>query len=471
MKHWTESQAGRHGLAGSEHAMPLIPSELSQLLSRSLWRSLGSLGIKVATAGLTYLTYVVLARTMTQIEYGHFAFGLTLATVLAIAAAVGQPTAILRFWPEAMVADRRDEAVRAVRSGTMLIILAAIGITAALSLIVFVVTGNATLTDTTTHFYGAAFLVLPMALAEYNSAALRAQGSLWTAQLPRDVIWRLAMPVVTIILSAVGIVLSGADALVLSSGLLVGTLALQYWLANRRGYELRASWSGTRTYWLERGAISRWLLLGALIETAALNVDVVLVGLMANIESSALYFNALRTAGLMTLISYAIVLVMAPVITRHYYAGDRFKTQLVTAAGAWGGFGFALCMFVLFVLFGEQVLSLFGPVYADGQVILVLLAAGLLVDAGTGPSRTLMMTTGHERMFVYVLGAITVASLAVQVIVLPVYGLVGVAAVNMLARIASQLFMAIWCNLRIGIDPTIFGIFRLRGAGLRTQPQ
>lgn len=447
-----------------------IPSDLSAMLRTGFWRTVGSLGIKVATAGLTYVTFVVLSRSMTQDEYGHFAFGLALATVLAVAAAMGQPTAIVRFWSEDQAAGRPQQAIQSIRSGTTLIGLAALGITAVLSVVVFVVTGTVTLTDTTTHFYGAAFLVLPMALAEFNSAALRAQGSLWTALLPRDIVWRLAMPGVTIALFGVGVVLSGADALALYSGLLFGTLALQYWLAQRRGYELRAGWSGTAHYWRERGGISRWLLLGALIESAALNADVVLVGLMAGLESSALYFNALRTAGLMTLISYAIVLVMAPVITRHYYAGDRFKTQLVTAAGAWGGFVFAVCTFGLFVLFGDPILSLFGPVYGDAHLILVLLAAGLLIDAATGPTLTLMTTTGQERVFVYSLGAITIVSLVLQALVLPIYGLAGVAAVNMIARLVSQVFMALWCIAKIGVDPTIFGILRLRGMDRQVQP-
>lgn len=447
-----------------------IPSDLSTLLRAGFWRAVGSLVIKVATAGLTYLTFVVLARTMTQIEYGHFAFGLALATVLAVAAAVGQPTAILRFWSESQAADRPYEALQAIRSGTTLIGLAALAITALLSIAVLIITGTVSLGDTTTHFYGAAFLVLPMALAEYNSAALRAQGSLWTALLPRDILWRLAMPAVTLALFALGIVLSGADALALYSGLLVGTLALQYWLAQQHGYELRAGWHGTARFWRQRGGISRWLLLGALIESASLNADVVLVGLMAGLEGSALYFNAMRTAGLMTLISYAIVLVMAPVITRHYYAGDRYKTQLVTAAGAWGGFIFAVFTFSLFVLYGGPILSLFGPDYGDAHLILVLLAAGFLIDAATGPTLTLMTTTGQEKAFVYSLGAITMMGLAIQALVLPTYGLVGVAAVNMIARLVAQVFMALWCMAKVSIDPTIFGVLRLPGMDRRAVP-
>jgi O-antigen/teichoic acid export membrane protein len=438
-----------------------IPSELSQLLGTGLLRSIGSLTIKVATAGLTYVTYVVLSRTMTQTEYGHFAFGLALATVLAIAAAMGQPTAILRFWPEAMVANKRDMARRAVRSGTTLIILAALAIVAGLALMVFVASHTMTVDDTTNHLYGAAFLVLPMALAEFYSAALRAQGSVWTALLPRDILWRLAVPIAVIGLYAMGIVLSGADALVLTAALLIGALALQYWIALRAKYELRMDWGGTAEYWAQNGAISRWLLLGALIETAALNVDVILLGLLDNLDNSAIYFNAFRTAGLMTLISYSIVLVIAPMITRSFYANEMRKAQLLASASVWVGFSFSLLIFLCFVLFGDQILLLFGPGYSDGKLILVLLAVGLLVDAATGPSRTLMMTTGHERSYVYAMGGITLVSLIVQVLVLPAYGMVGLALVNMLARLVSQAFMAIWCVRFIGIDPTIFSILRL----------
>jgi O-antigen/teichoic acid export membrane protein len=222
-----------------------ISSDLSTLLRKGAWRAVGSLGIKVATAGLTYLTFVVLARTMTQVEYGHFAFGLALATVLAVAAAFGQPNAILRFWSESQAAGKPQEATQAVRSGTTLIALAAVAISIVLCIGVFAVTGTVTLSDTTTHFYGAAFLILPMALAEYNSSALRAQGSLWTALLPRDILWRLAMPAATVALFAAGVILSGADALALYSALLVGSLVLQYWVAHQQGYELRAGWGGT----------------------------------------------------------------------------------------------------------------------------------------------------------------------------------------------------------------------------------
>lgn len=434
-----------------------IPSDLKALLHAGLWRSLASLGIKVATAGLTYLTYVVLSRTMTGSEYGHFAFGLALATVLAIGAGIGQPMAILRLWSQESVAGRGAEAAAALRAGSSLTVLGSLAVAAALCLATLAYVLVVPVTDPVNHFYGAAFLVLPMALAEYNSSALRAQGSLWTALVPRDILWRLALPGAVLALFAAGIVLSGPDALVLSAALLSGALALQFWHAARRGYRLAPGRTGLPAYWSRWGGISRWLLLGALIETVTLNADVILVGLMVSLESSGLYFNAFRTAGLMTLFTFAIELVIAPMVAQHYHAGQMRQAQAITALCAWAGFLFSLAVFAAFVLWGEPIMGLFGPAYAEGTLVLVLLAFGLLFDAATGPSKIVMMMTGHERAYVVIFGAIMALGLLIQVAVIPVFGIVGAAAANMGARIVAQLAIALWCHYRIGLDTSLAG--------------
>lgn len=444
-----------------------IPSDLSGLLRTGLWRSVASLGIKVATAGLTYLTYVVLSRTMTESEYGHFAFGLALATMLAIAAGVGQPMAILRLWSQETVAGNKASAIGAARAGSSLTVLASIVIAVALCLLTFVYWLLFPTPDTVNHYYGAAFLVLPMALAEYNSAALRAQGSLWTALVPRDIMWRLALPGAVLGLFAIGVVLSGPDALVLSAALLAGALILQFWNALRRGYVLAPVIQGLRDYWRQWGGISRWLLLGALIETVTLNADVILVGLMVSLESSGIYFNAFRTAGLMTLFTFAIELVIAPMVAQHYHAGEMRQAQAITALCSWAGFLFSLVIFAAFALQGEWILSLFGPAYAEGTLVLVLLALGLLFDAATGPSKIVMMMTGHERAYVVIFGTIMAIGIVVQILVIPGFGIVGAAAANMGSRIVAQLAIALWCRLRIGLDTTLLGALAVRGAAHR----
>ncbi|UYN98747.1 MAG: oligosaccharide flippase family protein [Devosia sp.] len=434
-----------------------VPTDLSSLLQKGLARSVASLGIKIATAGLTYLTYVVLSRTQTADEYGHFAFGLALATVLAILAALGQPMAVLRLWAQFRGAGNPQGANDSIRAGSALTIMGGLATTALLCLGAVMALPFLPADQTVNHLFGAAFLILPMALAEYNSSALRAQGSLWTALLPRDIFWRLALPLIALALAGLGVALSGPDALVLSAALLMGMLILQMRVADRHGYVIQPSLApvpGHRKAW---GNLSRWLLIGALIETATLNADVILVGLMLDLESSGLYFNAFRTAGLMTLFTFAIELVIAPMVAEHYHAGQLRLAQAVTALCAWAGFIFSLAIFAGFALFGETVLSLFGPYYAEGWLVLVLLAFGLLFDAATGPSKIVMMMTGHERAYAGLFGSIMLVGFLVQIVVIPVWGVVGAALVNMSARILAQIVIALWCRFRIGLDTSLFG--------------
>lgn len=448
--------------------MSLRPAaDLNAVLRAGLGKSVVSLLIKVATAGLTYVMYVALARAMGATEYGYFAFGLSVATVLSIAASIGQQTAILRYWPEAVVAGDEPRAQRALRAGGALVVLA--GIAIALALVGFALLASPFVP--VAHLVAAAALVLPLALAEYFSSALRAQGSVWTALVPRDIVWRAAVPAAVIGLAALGLRLDGWQALLLSAMVLVLALAVQAAWAGRRAYLLLPRLDGLGAYWRDHGRASRWFLIGTLIDAAALNVDVILVGLFVAPESAGVYFNAFRTAGLLTLFMFAITLVVAPMVARHYHAGEMRKAQAVTALCAWAGFAFSLVVFVGFALFGRDILSLFGAGYAEeGYLILMLLSVGLLVDAATGPSRIVLMMTGHERAYVTLFGGIMVAGMVLQVLLIPVFGMVGAAVINMSARIAAQLAIAIWARRSVGLDTSLFGVLFVRGMVDRPAP-
>jgi O-antigen/teichoic acid export membrane protein len=437
--------------------MPAIPTDLRALLRLGLNRSLVSLLIKVGTAGLTYAMYVVLSRTMGATEYGYFAFGLSLATLLSIGGSMGQQTAILRYWPEEDVAGRRDKAVAAVRAGGALVLVASLGLSAlviAAAIVLSLMT-----TGPVAHIFAAAALVLPMAFAEYWSSALRAQGSVWSALTPRDIVWRLVVPLLVVALFALGVALTGWGALLMTAVILALALGLQYLLARRRGYDIAWGFGPLRAYWREHGGATRWFLIGTVIDSAALNADTIFIGLMVDAESAGVYFNAFRTAGLLTLFMFAITLVVAPMVSRHYHAGEMRSAQAITALCAWAGFVFSLAVFGGYVVFGSTVLGLFGTQTETGYWVLILLLVGLLFDAATGPSRIVMMMTGHERDYVRIFGSIMLVGLIVEIAVIPFWGLIGAAAVNAGSRAVATIFIASWNKRHIGIDTSLFGAF------------
>jgi O-antigen/teichoic acid export membrane protein len=438
------------------------PSELGAVLKTGAARAALSLAIKIMTAGLTFLGFVVLSRTLPGDDYGLFALGLSIATILAVGAGLGQQTAVLRYFPEDTVKGQPERAVVSVRAGGMLTLLAGLGV-AILLVLAGALSGQFAFSASLSGpLWGAALLVPAMAFAEYASAALRAQGSVLTALGPRDLLWRVALPLCVLALASGGVALSGFGALLLSAGLLALVLMVQAGVASAKGLVIAPGLNGLMGYLSARGFASFWFFLAALIDTVALNFDTILIGFFVSGESAGVYFNAFRTAGLMTLLMYAANLVIGPMVAAAFHGNDLRKAQAITALAAWAGFGFSLLVFATFVLFGEPILSLFGPEFASGYPLLVLLSIGLLFDAATGPTRTVMMMTGQERAYCAIFGGLTLLGITLQAILIPSLGVIAAAAINMGVRIVSELVISWWSLKQTGIDPTIFGILQLR---------
>src|SRR5262249_10894287 len=56
--------------------------------------------IKVGSIAFIYLQSIILAHCMSPSGFGEYAIGVSLATALGVMVAAGQPTAIIRFWPQ-----------------------------------------------------------------------------------------------------------------------------------------------------------------------------------------------------------------------------------------------------------------------------------------------------------------------------------------------------------------------------------
>lgn len=72
-----------------------------------------------------------------------------------------------------------------------------------------------------------------------------------------------------------------------------------------------------------------------------------------------------------------------------------------------------------------------------------------------------MMMTGHERDYVRIFGGIMLAGIALQLVVIPLYGPLGAAIVNAGSRILAQLAIAWWSRKHIGLDTSLLGVFRI----------
>ena len=423
------------------------------LRNKLLGSGMISLLIKVSGAGLSYLMFVAFARLLNPQDYGVFAFTFNLAVVVSAFAGFGYSTAIMRYLPKYLAQGRPEYANGAIKMGTQLTLL---GITIAL-LIGFVTDFFGSFGSGRSYFV-VAVLASTFCIGDFTAGVLRAQNSVVASMLPRDVIWRILAPLCALIAIWSGYGLNSSLAIYICAFVLLALLSFQIAIVNTNIKQNAvqspavSDWAGTR-----KSLLPLW---GAGIIFAMIQqMDVVVVGFLADAGDTGAYFAAQKTAMLLSLVLIAGGLVTAPMMASLYEKNQtqelqKLCRQMVIAIAVVTLFGF-----LFLVMTGNILLSIFNPSFTSAYYILLILAFGAMIDAVSGPTAYLMQMTSLETVYARMLAVIYVFVFVLQFIFIPKYGVIAAALANASGVIVWNCVSIYFLRKKIGVDPSLFGIF------------
>jgi O-antigen/teichoic acid export membrane protein len=182
--------------------------------------------------------------------------------------------------------------------------------------------------------------------------------------------------------------------------------------------------------------------------------DVLILGLFVTATDVGIYTAAARTALLTRFLLLANSAVAAPRFAALHAAQDHaglaklaLRSTLLTTVAS-------VPLLLMFLLFPEKILSLFGPQFEAGAQVLMVLTLGQFVNAATGPVGYLLNMSGYHRIEgrIAVVGALMTVGLCFALI--PLWGILGAAAANAIATAGCNL-------LRVYFAQTLLGILML----------
>ncbi|WP_227356816.1 flippase [Haladaptatus salinisoli] len=110
-------------------------------------------------------------------------------------------------------------------------------------------------------------------------------------------------------------------------------------------------------------------------------------------------------------------------------------------------------VFLLFVAFPEDVLAaIFGSEYAVGGTVLIVLSVGFFVRVIAGLNNETLMALGHTRHIMYANITAFIGNIALNVVLIPTYGILGAAVASALSFIYINIFLC--AVLWVGFDVT-----------------
>lgn len=205
------------------------------------------------------------------------------------------------------------------------------------------------------------------------------------------------------------------------------TLVVAHLLANR----LFSLVGPVRTHFRELVTFSAPLIVTMLLSVLLTQTDTLMLGALTTSEEVGVYNAAYPLANSLLLVVSAFGYLYLP-LTSRLDAEEKLDevSEIYRITTKWG-YVVTFPAFLTFVLFSEDVVTIFfTEQYAAGGTALAILSLGFFTSAAFGRNRSTLSALGHTK---HILGAdlVTIAiNIALNVVLIPVYGFVGAAGAS-----------------------------------------
>ncbi len=446
------------------HALKARMSELPSLAKSLLFAkhsrqrtqraAIAAFAVRVASAALLYVMQIVLARWMGGHEYGIYVFAWTWVLVLGGLAHLGLSTTAIRLVPEYKEQGRFDLLRGLLRGGAIAsfgtgAIIAALGIS-----------GVWLAGDLIPEHYvlpvSLALLCVPFfALGDLQDGVGRGQAWMGIALVPPYIMRPIVIIGVMLLAWSSGFATTAVTAAIAAIVATGSSAILQRALLKRRLADIVPP--GKRSYDVAGWAhISAPLLMISACEVVLQNTDVLVISTFLTPMDAGIYFAAAKTMALIMFVHYAVGSAFANQFSALNARGDEKELRSFVRDAVRWTFWPSLAAAVLILALGKPLLWLFGPEFASGYPVMLVLVVGFLFRSAMGPAEFLLNMLGEQRRCAALLAASAVLNVVLNLLFVPWLGLLGAALATSLSLVAASMLAYAVVRSRLSMDIAIW---------------
>ena len=118
----------------------------------------------------------------------------------------------------------------------------------------------------------------------------------------------------------------------------------------------------------------------------------------------AVYYAATKTLALVNFIYFAVSAASAHRFSEYHVAGEHEKLAAFLAQAIRWTFWPSLALAAAMLALGKPILMLFGPGFADGYHLIVIMSVGLVARSAVGPAERLLNMIGQQKICAAIYG-------------------------------------------------------------------
>lgn len=405
--------------------------------------------IRILSAAIAFVSQIILARMMGEFEYGVFVFVWVIAIILGNLSCLGFHTAVIRFLPQYRTSGA-DEAIIGLAATARIFSMLAATLIAATGIAAIYYLGDRIEEHYVQPLFIGAFVLPMIALGDVLDGTARANG--WPVHaLSPTYIFRPLL-ILCFVASAIGIgrMADANTALTAALAATYLTTLAQFVVVTTR---LQKRFPAQRI----ELHFKTWLMVAFpifLIEGfyfMLTNADVIIVGIYLPPEKVAVYFAAAKTMALVHFVYFAVKAAAAQRFSALVSGTDHHALASFARQTVQWTFWPSLLVGTLVIAAGPFLLSLFGPSFQDGHMIMVILFAGIIAKAMIGPGEVLLTMAGKLKICATIYAIALAANLGLNVVLIPLWGLHGAAAATAGAMMVEACLLHLIVRRQLGI--------------------
>ncbi len=404
--------------------------------------------IRVFGAGIAYCAQILLARWLSPHDNGVYIQYISVITILVGVLMFGFDSSPQHYIPYYKHENKKNLIHGFIHTAKLSAVILSSAFTLIVSIIIYFIDIPL---EQKYAIILAALITIPWTLTEVQSAIARSWNLMWLATAPVYLIK------VTLLFLAVGICIieklhaSYVQAIALTLFVAIFTCIYQY-IAMRKVTHAHIK-SNNREYDLKE-----WIkynknitVITACYMTMIFS-DVIIIGFFSTPVDVAIYYIASKTIVLSAFIQYAIGSAANHNFSAAYAQRDKAALQELMNKTSKHSFLFTLSCSIIIMLLSPYILYLFGPVYSNGNIYIILLSFVTILRSSIGPADRLMLMAKAQKKLSHNLIVVLCVTISLQVIFAWQYGPIGVAVATVLACLFEVVLLRYSAKSALGIE-------------------
>lgn len=440
-----------------------LPARKDEFLSRfgniSRQSSMYFMGTLFTTA-VGYFLKIYVARALGAAALGLYALGMTIAGFIGVFNSLGLPAAAARFVARYSAKDEKWKLAPFLRGS--------------LALLIAVNAGLAILVMTAGRWFAAHFYHAP-ALANYLWAfaailfvgvlnvflgqAMAGFGDVSRRTLITHFAATATTAAVTVALVSLGAGLTGYLAAQIASAVLVlSLLSLCVW---KMMPKLRSPGAAAMRIEREVMSFSAGAYGVAALQFVFSQTDVVVLGHYSNARQVGIYAIAMALVGFVPIALDSVNQIFAPIISELHASGDSLLLQRLYSTLTKWIIILTFPLAVTMIVFAGGLLSIFGPAFRAGAIVVAIGTIGQFVNCAVGSVGYLLLMSGSQAELLKIQAMSAALLVGVDLALVPRFGIGGAVVAMACTTITSNLWMLRSVRQRLAIFPYHRGYLKL----------